>query len=98
MDVLTTVLYILCTTIQLFIGFLQTAMYLRALLSWFPIGEDNPLNRFLFAVTEPAIMPVRALLARFGVGEDSPIDIGFFVTMLVLLVVGILLPSVPLPT
>lgn len=95
MEILTTVLYVICTAVQLLVYFLQTAMFLRALLSWFVMDEENFFLRLLWAVTEPAIMPVRALLARFGVGEDSPVDIGFFVTMLALMVVGAILPTVP---
>ncbi len=96
MEILTVVLYVICTTIRLIVGFLQTAMFVRAILSWFMPDEEHFMARLLYAVTEPAVMPVRALLARFGVGEDSPVDISFFVTMLALLVIELFLPVVTL--
>ena len=95
METLTTVLYVFCTAIRIFLSVLETAMFLRALLSWFIMDEENGFMRILWAVTEPAIMPVRALLNRFGVGEDSPVDIAFFVTMILLMILGVILPAVP---
>ena len=37
------------------------AMFLRAILSWFPLKEDNPFVGFLSLVTEPFILPLRNL-------------------------------------
>lgn len=94
MEILTAVLYVICTAIRLIVGFLQAAMFIRAILSWFMPDEEHMLMRLLYAVTEPAVMPVRALLYRFGVGDDAPFDIAFFVTMLALMVIEVLLPAV----
>ena len=96
MEILSAVLYVICTAIRLIVGFLQLAMFVRAILSWFMPDEEHIVMRLLYAVTEPVVMPVRALLYRFGVGEDVPVDIAFFVTMLALMVIEILLPVVTL--
>lgn len=70
---------------------LQTAMLLRALLSWFPGMEDNKFTDFLYAITEPLIVPVRALFERFGWFQNIPMDIAFFVSYLLLAMLSVFL-------
>ncbi|HOK41810.1 MAG TPA: YggT family protein [bacterium] len=49
-------------------------LFIRVLLSWFPIDPYNPLYQFLYNITEPILKPLRTII-RFGaVGIDfSPI-------------------------
>lgn len=70
------------------VGALLTAVevcfFLRAILSWLPLSEDNPFIAFTALVTEPIILPIRALFDRFGWFRDFPIDVPFFVAFLLL--------------
>ncbi len=60
-------------------------LLIRALLPFLSfIDEDSPFSNFVYAATEPVLVPVRALLDRFGIGEGLPIDISFIVTYLLL--------------
>ena len=59
-------------------------MFLRAILSWFPLSQDNPIEEFLYRVTEPFIYPVRAIIERFDALNSLPIDISFFVSFILL--------------
>ena len=79
-------------TVGLLITAMQFLMMLRAIVSWLPLDEDSNLVNFLFAMTEPLIVPVRALLSRFDGLNDLPIDISFFVSFMLLSIVRILLP------
>lgn len=63
---------------------LQFLMFARAIMSWLPIDDDNPIDNFLYAVTEPFIAPVRAVIERFGWFEGMPIDMSFFITFILL--------------
>ncbi len=74
--------YVVQSVILLFIELLSTAMLVRAILSWFPLGDDNKLAAFFYFLTEPIIMPTRKLFERFGWGRMSPIDIPFLVTVI----------------
>ena len=87
------VLYVIARTVQLLLGFLETAMFLRAILSWIIADEENRLMVFLYAVTEPIILPIRALCSRIMALEESPLDIPFFITMLLLTLLNGLLPA-----
>ena len=90
------ILNILCVSIELLIGFVQLAMLIRAILSFFNPEEQGLLSALLYAVTEPFIMPVRALLDRFKIGQGLPIDISFLVTVILLSVISALLPGISL--
>ena len=56
------------------------AIFVRSVLTWFPIGRDNPIQEVVFKVTEPVLAPVRRFLPRFGYMDLSPM-----VTILVIL-------------
>ena len=76
-------LEVLRGTAYLLIYLLHTAMFIRAILSWFPVGEGK-FSSFLYALTEPVIFPVRVLFDKLGIGTSLPLDIPFFVTFLLL--------------
>lgn len=80
--------YIVTSFVGILIDILMYAMFIRALLSWLPLAEDNPIENFLFAITEPVILPVRAVLDRFEILSELPIDISFLVTMILLSIVS----------
>ena len=83
--------YVLSATVSYLITAAQFLMFARAILSWLPIDEDNPIVNFLYAVTEPVIMPVRAVIEKFGWFEGMPIDMSFFITFLLLSVLDVIL-------
>ena len=63
---------------------LELAMLIRAILSWLPIREDNPIVLFVTMLTEPIVAPIRALFERMNWFQNIPIDISFFVAYLLL--------------
>jgi YggT family protein len=65
----------------LFLWLLIMAIFLRSVMSWFPIRQDNQLARFLFRVTEPLLDPVRRVLPRIGM-----IDLSGLVVIILLFV------------
>ena len=85
------VLYVISATVRYLITAIQFLMFARAILSWLPIDEDNPIMNFLYTVTEPVIMPVRAVIERFGWFEGMPIDMSFFITFILLSILSMVL-------
>ena len=85
------IVYVVSSTVRIIIAALQFLMLARAIISWLPIDEDNPVVTFLYAVTEPVIMPVRAVLDRLGLFEGMPIDMSFFITFILLSVLEMFL-------
>ncbi len=77
-------LYIVVRCALLFIDVLSIAMLVRAVMSWFTMGQVTKLGNFLYVVTEPIILPIRALCNRFGWFQGVPIDMPFLLTMVTL--------------
>lgn len=88
------IIYVITGVVNCFIVALQFLMIARALVSWLPMGEDSPIGRFLYTITEPVVMPVRMVLERFESVKNMPIDISFFVAMMLLIVIQMMLPNV----
>jgi len=55
----------------LFLWLLIVAVFLRSLLSWFPISQENEAARLLYRITEPLLEPVRRVLPRTGMIDFS---------------------------
>jgi YggT family protein len=52
---------------------LTAAIFIRALLSWFPIDPRNPLVTILYDVTEPILEPLRRVVPRLGMIDITPL-------------------------
>ena len=83
-----TLAYILIATVDAILMALQIAMFIRAILSWFMDEGGNKFSAFLYAITEPVIIPVRALCDRMGWFQDMPLDIPFFITYMLLAMIS----------
>lgn len=68
--------------VNILVIILEVAIFLRAMLSWFPMDQRNPLVRILDDITEPILAPLRQVVPRFGM-----IDITPMVAFLVLFVI-----------
>ena len=54
------------------LGLLMFAIFIRAVLSWLPLGSGNPVAVFIHRVTEPILQPIRRFMPRMGVMDLSP--------------------------
>ena len=52
---------------------LTAAIFIRVLLSWFPIDPRNPLVTALYDVTEPILEPLRRFIPRLGMIDITPL-------------------------
>ena len=85
-------IYVLVNFVLFFIEILMFAMLIRAILSWVSDGTSK-LSRFLYVLTEPAIMPVRKILFKMNWLQNSPIDFSFTITCFVLLFIEMILSA-----
>ena len=76
--------YIIVNLAILMVWILQGAMFIRAIMSWIPGLDENKFGDFLYALTEPFIVPVRAVLDRIPLFQGFPIDMSFLITYLLL--------------
>ncbi len=73
-----------------FLTFLELAMLVRAVLSWF-IMDGGKFVDFLYAVTEPFVYPVRRLLEKMNWLQGTPIDFSFMITFFIISLLSMLL-------
>jgi uncharacterized protein YggT (Ycf19 family) len=85
------VIYVVKQVVLLFVSGLQLAMLGRAILSWIPLDEDNPVETFLYGVTEPVIYPIRVLFYKLNWFVGFPFDMAFMAAILLLGLLGIVL-------
>ena len=59
---------IIITVLQLFVF----AIFIRSILTWFPISPNNPIKSALDQITEPVLGPIRRYMPRLGNIDLSP--------------------------
>ena len=65
---------------------LDIAMFGRAILSWIDPMSDGPLASFLYAITEPIILPFRKLFEKMNWFVGFPIDMAFLFAVFTVLI------------
>lgn len=83
------VVALLVGTVSALLTFLKLCFLVRAVLSFLPVDEQNPIARFTALVTEPVIAPIRALFDRFGWFQNSVLDVPFFTAFMVISAISI---------
>lgn len=80
--------------IAVFFGFLTICLFVRVILSWFPIPPSNPIIRFFNNITAPILEPVRKRLPAMTIGFfDISWTVAFLFTWWALGVLSALLIS-----
>jgi len=59
--------------INIFFNLLIAALFIRIILSWFRISEDNFLLQILFNITNPILLPFQKIIPPVGMIDFSPI-------------------------
>ncbi|MBQ9796198.1 MAG: YggT family protein [Clostridia bacterium] len=80
------VIYFVKQTVLALLGLLDFAMLLRAILSWFDQLGESKISMFLYAITEPLILPIRRLCNKMNWFQGTPLDMPFMLTLIVILV------------
>ncbi len=84
---------IIYQALYVFVEILDYLILARVFLSWIPIGRDNPVIRFIYALTEPILAPIRNMLQKSPLGgpgmilDFSPV-IAFFLIRFALGIAG----------
>ncbi|MBQ9922713.1 MAG: YggT family protein [Clostridia bacterium] len=84
---------IIIKTADLLLWAMSFLMFIRMIMSWIPMDDDNPVSDFVYGATEIIISPVRAVMVHFNIMQDTPLDMSFMVTALLLIIIRMFLPS-----
>ena len=83
----------MAATVTFYLTALTFMMVLRVLYPFFSAADSRAYS-FLYATTEPFLMPVRGVLSRIEFFASSPVDFTYIITVMLVMVVQLLLPSV----
>lgn len=76
---------ILIQAIEKFAWILYVLVFVRCIISWFPMKPENRIVQLLYALTEPILAPIRSIIDKSPIGgrgmiiDFSPIIALFFV-------------------
>jgi YggT family protein len=76
----------LANFIQILVQVLVIAIFLRAIISWFRLSPENPIQVILVQVTEPILSPLRRVVPSLGMFDITP-----WIAMILLQVLGSLI-------
>jgi YggT family protein len=62
----------LANFISLLFQILGLAIFLRAIISWFRLSPDNPIQVILVQITEPILAPLRRIVPSLGMIDITP--------------------------
>ena len=88
------IFFIFAKTVSIVIDVVSIAMLVQVILQFFVDTTQNRIYILACFITEPFIAPVRLIMARFNILQDSPIDWAFFVTSVLLALIGSILPPI----
>ena len=62
------------------------ALFVRVILSWFPVSRENPIVSVVFQITDPMLAPIRRIVPSTGMIDLSPLVLFFLLYFLRILV------------
>ncbi len=68
--------------IQILVGILLVAVFLRVIFSWIGFNPDNPIYGVVHEITEPILAPIRRYMPRIGMIDLSPMVAGFLLIII----------------
>lgn len=63
----------LANFINIFAEVLSIAIFVRAIISWFPIGHGNAFVVILNQITDPILLPLRRVIPPIGMMDITPL-------------------------
>ena len=90
-------LYVTVNLVRVLLGFFQLVLCVSAILSWFPLfDDDNVFIGLVDRICEPLLYPARLLVDKSGFLSALPIDVSYILTYIALSVIGAFLPVIVL--
>ena len=84
----------LISALNTFFTVLHVVLFVRIILSWFPMARGNRLMELLYMLTEPILAPIRNLIARSPLGGPGMvIDFAPLIAFILLRIVQSVLVS-----
>ncbi|WMI82045.1 YggT family protein [Anaerotignum sp. MB30-C6] len=76
---------LLMKAVNLFFYVMELLIFGRILLSWLPMGYNNPIGQFLYAMTEPILGPCRRMLDKSPLGGGMMLDFSPIIALILMM-------------
>lgn len=68
-----------------FFYIMELLIFGRILLSWLPLGFNNPIGKFLYSMTEPILGPCRKMLDKSPLGGGMMLDFSPVIALILMM-------------
>jgi len=69
----------------MFFYVMEILIFGRILLSWLPLGYNNPIGQFLYTMTEPILGPCRRMLDKSPLGGGMMLDFSPVIALILMM-------------
>ncbi|MCQ2425467.1 MAG: YggT family protein [Lachnospiraceae bacterium] len=93
-----TLLFVFTATVRLALYVIDLGLLCRAVITFATMGDppDSAAVNFIWAITEPVILPFRILVSRSSTLSAMPIDMAFLFAATAVMIASSLIPPVVL--
>lgn len=77
--------FLLIKAVNLFFYIMELLIFGRILLSWLPMGYNNPIGQFLYSMTEPILGPCRRMLDKSPLGGGMMLDFSPIIALILMM-------------
>lgn len=85
---------ILCEAVSVFTDVMYFLIFVRCILSWFPMVRGNVLVQLVYTLTEPILRPIRELINKSPLGGGMMLDFSPIIAFFVLQIIGSILQGI----
>jgi len=71
--------------VDMFFYVMEILIFGRILLSWLPLGYNNPIGQFLYTMTEPILGPCRRMLDKSPLGGGMMLDFSPVIALILMM-------------
>lgn len=76
---------LLIKAVDMFFYVMEILIFVRIILSWLPMGYNNPIGQFLIAMTEPILGPCRRMLDKSPLGGGMMLDFSPIIALILMM-------------
>lgn len=77
--------FLLMKAVDLFFYVMELLIFGRIILSWLPLGFNNPIGQFLYNMTEPILGPCRRMLDKSPLGGGMMLDFSPIIALILMM-------------
>lgn len=87
---------LLLSALDIFFSVIEMLIFATIIMSWIPIGHNNPISNLLHTMTSPILYPCRKMIENSPLGKGLMLDFSPIIALFILNIVEGMLQGVVL--